>query len=212
MTEPKTIYTPEIVDEPAQYEVTASQTVLTGRIWDVVRDDVDLGHTTVTREYVAHPGAVAVVAMNERDEVALLRQYRHPVRSFLWEIPAGLLDVPGEPLVEAAARELAEEADLRAAIWHTLADYYTSPGGSDEPIRIFLAQGLTEVPEADRYVREDEELGMEVVWVGLSDVVELILAGKVHNPSLVVGALAAAQSRSMGWTTLRDPAAPWVRE
>ncbi|UFU08390.1 NUDIX hydrolase [Ruania halotolerans] len=178
---------------------------------DLVGESVDLGDAgTVRREFIRHPGAVAVVALDAHDRVALLHQYRHPVRSSLWEVPAGLLDVPGEPLRTAAARELAEEADLRAATWHTLVDFYTSPGGSDERIRIFLARDLTEVPEAHRHDREAEELGMELRWVPLADAVAAALAGRIHNPSTVTGILATHAARAEDWSRLRPAEAPWT--
>jgi ADP-ribose pyrophosphatase len=180
-----------------------------GRIFDVVRDDVDLGEGTVTREYVDHPGAVAIVALDADDRVALVDQYRHPVRSVLWEVPAGLLDVEGEPARLAAARELAEVADLIAARWHVLADFLTTPGGSNEAVRVFLARDLTPVPEAERHVRTDEEAAMQVRWVPLDEVVARALDGSLHTPSTVVGALAANASRAGGWTSLRPADAPW---
>lgn len=192
------------MDVPAARPVVATELLHAGMVWDVVRDTVDLGDAgTVRREYVRHPGAVAVVALDEEDRVLLLRQYRHPVRSELWEPPAGLLDVADEPLVDAARRELAEEADLVAASWWTLADYHTTPGGSDESIRVFLARDLAPVPDAERHVREAEESGIVPRWVPLADAVTAVLAGAVRNPSAVVGVLAAAAARDRGWTDLR---------
>ncbi|MFI2751811.1 NUDIX domain-containing protein [Cellulomonas sp. P22] len=174
-----------------------------GRVWDVVGDVVDLGASQVLREYVAHTGAVAVIAMDPDERVLLLSQYRHPVRTELWEPPAGLLDVAGEPLVDAAARELAEEADLRAGTWDVLVDFFTTPGGSDESIVVFLARDLSPVPESERFVREDEEAEMVPVWVPLDEAVEAALAGRLHSPTTVVGVLAAAAARDRGWSTLR---------
>ena len=183
--------------------VESSQVVHEGMIWDVVRDTVDLGDAgTVQREYVRHPGAVAVIALDEEDRVLLLRQYRHPVRLELWEPPAGLLDVPGEDPREAAVRELAEEADLVADSWWQLVDFFTTPGGSDETVRIYLARGLHAVPEAELHVREAEEHGMVVRWVPLDEAVEAVLRGDVGNPSTVIGVLAAQASRARGWQGL----------
>ena len=196
-------------DVRAPRPVTASTTTLEGMIWDVVRDTVDLGEAgPVTREYVRHPGAVAVIALDEDDRVLLLRQYRHPVRSELWEPPAGLLDVAGEPLHVGAARELAEEADLVADAWWVLADYLTTPGGSDEALRVYLARDLRPVADADRYTREGEEHGIVVRWVPLDEAVDAVLAGRVRNPSAVVGILAAHTCRARGWRDLRPVDAP----
>jgi len=201
---------PVVRDALAPRPVLRRDLVHHGRIWDVVADDVDLGEgTVVTREIVDHPGAVAIVALDDEDRVLLLRQYRHPVARELWEVPAGLLDVAGEPAQEAAARELGEEADLRAGRWDVLADYYTTPGGSSEAVRVFLARDLTAVPEAERHVREDEERDIEVRWVALDDAVTAVLAGAVHNPSAVVGVLATHAARAGGWATLRPADAPW---
>lgn len=190
-------------DRPAERAVLDHEVLHRGMIWDVVRDTLDLGHTVVRREYVRHPGAVAVVALDDEDRVLLLRQYRHPVRAELWEPPAGLLDVPGEDLREAAARELAEEADLVAGSWWVLTDYLTSPGASDEAIRVFLARDLAPVPASERHERTDEERDMVADWVPLDEAVGAVLSGRLRNPSSVVGVLAAATARARGWADLR---------
>jgi ADP-ribose pyrophosphatase len=181
-----------------------------GMVWDVVRETVDLGDAgEVTREFVRHPGAVSVVAVAVKNRVAMVQQYRHPVRALEWEVPAGLLDVDGEDPWVAAARELHEEADLRADEWHVLVDYFSSPGGMDEALRVYLARGLSHVPEDDRHEREGEELGMPVRWVDLDEAHDAVLAGRLHNPSAVIGVLAAHAARLRGWGTLRPHDAPW---
>lgn len=197
-------------DAVAPQPVRASAVVFTGRIWDVVREDVDLGEAgTVTREFVRHPGAVGVLALDDQGRVPLVYQYRHPVGMSLWELPAGLLDVPGEPPAQAAARELAEEADLRAGRWHTLIDWMLSPGGNSEAFRLFLARDLTPVPDDERHRRDGEELGMPTRWFFLDEVQAAVLAGRLHSPTVVVGALAANAARARGWSTLQAPDAPW---
>jgi ADP-ribose pyrophosphatase len=199
-----------IADEQAGLQVRSSSTVHHGMVWDVRRDEVDLGDgQTVTREVVDHTGAVGVVVLDAEDRVLLLRQYRHPVRSYLWEPPAGLLDVAGEDPLVAVARELAEEADLVADEWHVLVDFYNSPGGSTEAFRCYLARGLHEVPEGERHEREHEERDMARAWVDLSEARDLVLAGALHNPTTVCGVLAAAAARETGWATLRPADAPW---
>lgn len=181
-----------------------------GRIFDLVSETVDLGAAgVVTREYVDHPGAVSVIVLDDQERILLLRQYRQPVGAFLWEPPAGLLDVAGEPTQVGAARELFEEADLRAAQWHVLADYFTTPGGNNEAIRVFLARGLSEVPESERHAREDEELDMEYRWVGIDEAVGLVLSGLIHNPNAVVGILATFAARASNWESLREIDAPF---
>jgi 8-oxo-dGDP phosphatase len=191
--------------------VLSSEVVHHGLIWDVVRDEVDLGDAgTVTREYVSHPGAVGVLALDGSGRVLLLRQYRHPVRYDLWELPAGLLDVHGEPPLEAARRELAEEADLRAGRWDTLVDWFNSPGGLDESIRVYLARELSDVSHDERHTREHEEAGMVVAWVDLDEARGAVLSGRLHNPTAVVGILAAAAARDAGWSVLRSADAVWA--
>lgn len=207
-----------LADEPDRSRrVLASQRVFTGPVFGVVSERVllDGGDAApVRRDYVDHPGAVAVVALRGApgaEELLLIQQYRHPVRARLWEIPAGLLDVDGEDYLDAARRELAEEVDLRAGRWEVLVDYFTSPGGSDESLRIYLARDLTDVPVGARHERTDEERDMPTVWVRLDAAVEAVHAGRIHNPSAVVGVLAADSARRRGWASLRPADAPWMR-
>jgi 8-oxo-dGDP phosphatase len=193
--------------------VLSSTVVFEGMIWDVRRDTVDLGAAgEVEREYVDHPGAVSIVALRQvagRDQVLLIQQYRHPVGAFEWELPAGLLDVAGEQPWLGAARELGEEADLRAGRWHVLIDYYGSPGGISEALRIFLARDLVDVHHDERFIREGEENGMPVGWVDLDEAHEAVLAGQLHNPSAVIGILTTHAARARDWATLRPHDAPW---
>jgi ADP-ribose pyrophosphatase len=189
----------------------SSEKVYEGRIWDVVSDTFQLSESgdALTRDYIDHPGAVAILPMNDKGQILLLKQYRHPVGMDLWEVPAGLLDVEGEDFVVGAARELAEEADLAAATWNVLADVFNSPGSSSEAIRIYLARDLTEVPHHERHERTDEEAEIEFHWITLDDAVASVLAGRLHNPSAVVGILAAAAARTGNYEGLRPADAPW---
>jgi 8-oxo-dGDP phosphatase len=201
---------PEVADERGDLTVRSSSTVHHGMVWDVRRDEVDLGDgQTVTREVIDHTGAVGVIVLDAADRVLLLRQYRHPVRSYLWEPPAGLLDVAGEDPLPAVQRELAEEADLTADDWHLLVDFYNSPGGSTESFRCYLARGLHEVPPDERHEREAEERAMVPTWVDLDRARDLVLAGRLHNPATVAGVLAAVAARDAGWASLRPADAPW---
>jgi ADP-ribose pyrophosphatase len=150
-----------------------------------------------------------VIALDSDGRVVVLRQYRHPVAAHLWEIPAGLLDEPGEPPWATAQRELVEEAGIRAEQWHTLIDLYSSPGMSSETIRVFLARGLSDADPADRPTPTDEERDLVVARVPLPELVRRVLAGHVHNSLAVAGLLAAAEAQRNGWSSLLPADHPW---
>ncbi len=192
-------------DAAESWPVAASEELATGIVVRIRRDKVRMPDGKVAgREVVEHPGAVAVVALDDVGQVLLIRQYRHPVGQQLWELPAGLRDLPGEPALATAQRELLEEAGYRAAEWHALADYFTSPGISTERLSIFLAQGPEPVPESERdYVPDHEEAHLVVGWAPLDDVVSAFLAGRLHNGVLAVGVLAAYAARADGFAGLR---------
>jgi len=196
-------------DELTSLPILESERVFEGRVWDVRRERVAFGDGEITRDFVDHTGAVAVLALDDEDRVCLIRQYRHPVRAREWELPAGLLDLEGESPLLGAQRELAEEVDLVAAEWSVLADFQTSPGGSNEALRIYLARGLSDAPEA--FARTDEEAELEKHWVSLDEIVDAILARDVQNSILVIGALAAQASKARDWSTLSPGDAPWPR-
>lgn len=199
-----------VADEQVEPEVLSSECLHEGMVWDLRRDVVRLADgQQVTREVVVHPGAVGIVALDDADRVLLVRQYRHPARSYLWEPPAGLLDVEGEHPLDAARRELVEEAGVRAARWDVLVDFYNSPGGSTETFRCYLARELTPVAEDERSRGEGEERDMPVAWVPLDEAVTSVLDGRLHNPTAVSGILAAAAARARGWQGLRPGGAPW---
>jgi ADP-ribose pyrophosphatase len=161
------------------------------------------------RDVVQHPGAVAVLALDDAERVLMIRQYRHPVGRLLWEIPAGLRDVAGEDPWVTAQRELLEETGYRARDWRVLVDYFTSPGFSTERLRIFLARGVEEVPEVERtYVRHDEEAQLVTAWLPLQEAVQAVLAGDLHNGVAAMGILAVYAARSDGFGGLRPPDAP----
>lgn len=195
--------------ERDDYEVLDSQTMFEGRVVTVRRDEVRMSDgSTAQREVVQHPGAVAVVALDEAGQVVLVNQYRHPVRARLDELPAGLLDVAGEAPLAAAQRELAEEAGLQAARWNVLVDLRSSPGISNEAIRVFLARGLSDAPTAG-FVREHEEATMRVEREPLAEAVQRTLAGDLTNAIAVAGLLAAVHGGATDWRDLRPADAPW---
>jgi 8-oxo-dGDP phosphatase len=197
-------------DEPQRWPVTDCDELAQGKLLRVRRDTVTMPDGSVAaRELVEHPGAVGIVALDDDGRVLLIRQYRHPVGAVLWEIPAGLRDVDGEPILQTAQRELTEETGYRAADWRVLADYYSSPGYSTERLRIFLARGLTEVPAQERtYVPQGEEAYLQVSWVPLEEALHSFLAGGMHNGVAGVGILSAYAARQDGFASLRQAGAP----
>jgi 8-oxo-dGTP pyrophosphatase MutT (NUDIX family) len=200
----------EIRDAAESWPVASSEVLADGSLVRLRRDMVRMpGGNLVARDILEHPGAVAILALGADERVLLIRQYRHPVGRLLWEIPAGLRDVAGEPLRVTAQRELLEEAGYRAVRWQVLTDTFSTPGISTERLRIFLARGLTEVPETERsYVRQAEEAYLRLAWLPLDEAVRRVLAGELHNGVTAVGILAAHVARQGGFTALRDADAP----
>lgn len=190
-----------------EFTTQSSSDVYVGKILALRADEVVMpGGTHARREVVEHLGAVAVVAVDEDDNVVLIHQYRYPLDRRLWELPAGLLDVPGEDAVRTAQRELAEEAGLAAGQWSVLVDVATSPGFTDESVRVFLARELSEV---DRPVAVgDEEADLVITRKPLAEAVRMVFAGEVANSPAVSGLL-AAQAVLDGRAAARDANAPW---
>ncbi|SPT63527.1 NUDIX hydrolase [Actinomadura madurae] len=203
----------DVRDRPERWTVVETSTPYKGRVFSVRVDQVEMpvgdGVEAVQRDVIEHIGSVGVIAVDDRDRVLLLRQYRHPVARLLWEAPAGLRDVDGEPLHKLAERELLEESGYRAERWDTLLDVYPTPGMADERVRIFLARGLTEVPadEID-FERVHEEADMPVVWVPLEEAVRKVFAGELHNMIACMGVLAVRAARDSGYADLRPVDAP----
>ena len=188
------------------FETTASETLHTGKIFALRRDRVRMpGGNEVIREVVEHFGAVAVVAMDDDGNVPMVYQYRHAFGRRLWELPAGLLDVHGEAAHLTAARELQEEAGLQAGTWRVLVDLDSTPGFSDESVRVYLATGLTEV---DRPEAHDEEADMTLHWYPLADAARKVLNGEIVNAIAVAGIL-AAQAVTAGFAQPRPVDSPW---
>jgi len=189
-----------------EFETVSSETLHVGKIFALRADEVRMpGGTTARREVVEHFGAVAVVALDESNNVAMVYQYRHPVGQRLWELPAGLLDMGAEPPEQSAARELEEEAGLQARDWGVLVDVVSAPGFSDECVRVYLATGLTQIGRPDAH---DEEADLKLEWFPLADAVELVLSGKIVN-SLAVAGILAARTIDRDVQPLRPVDAPW---
>ncbi|MBG0829625.1 NUDIX hydrolase [Planomonospora sp. ID67723] len=200
----------DVEDAPEEWKVVSTTRHFGARVISGITDAVVMPDgDVVDRDYVTHPGSVAVVALDGRERVLLIRQYRHPARRLLWELPAGLRDVEDEPLHVNAARELAEEAGYRATTWHTLVDAFTSPGMTNERTRIFLARDVSPIPAEELdYVRRHEEADMPVVWIPLADAVRRALGGMIHNSQAVAGILAAYAASADGFASLRPADAP----
>lgn len=195
---------------PAGYAVRSSQVRFSGSVITVVSDEVVMPEgDTAVRDYVRHPGAVGVVALDGADRVLLIRQYRHPVRRILWELPAGLLDVAAESPLRAAQRELHEEGAVVADRWDVLADALTSPGSSNETMRLYLARQISRVTDADRFARTAEESELEIHWIELDKASGWVLSGEIENAMCQVGVLAASRARELGWTPLRPAGSAW---
>ena len=189
------------------FETTSSEILHVGKIFALRADRVQMpGGKIVTREVVEHYGAVAIVAMDEDGRIPMVYQYRHPLGRRLWELPAGLLDVDGETPHLSAARELREEVGLQAETWQVLVDLDSSPGFSDESVRVYLATGLTEV---DRPEAHDEEADMTVKWYSIAEVVQRVFSGEIVN-SLAVAGVLAAYAVSEGVAVPRPVDAPWT--
>lgn len=201
----------DVADERLTWPLRSHEVLAEGIVQDFVREVVETpGGTTMTRDYLLHTGAVGIIAMDDEDRVVVVRQFRHPVGFRLVEPPAGLLDAAGESPLDGARRELAEETQLAARDWRVLVDFMTSPGCLQESLRVYLARGLERAPLPDGFVRRDEEADMEVCLVALDDLVDAIFAGRIQNPTMVVGALAAHAARASGRiASLRTPDAPW---
>lgn len=189
------------------FETTSSETLHTGKIFALRADRVRMpGGKTVTREVVEHFGAVAVVAIDDDGNIPMVYQYRHPFGRRLWELPAGLLDVNDEAPHLTAARELREEAGLQAETWHALVDLDSTPGFSDESVRVYLATGLTQVERPDAH---DEEADMTMQWYPIAEAARQVFTGAIVNSLAVAGILAALAVRQ-GFAQPRPVDAPWI--
>lgn len=202
-------WTGPIADVHDPLPTMASVPRFEGHVWSVATETIAFpGGQQVQRDVVIHPGAVGVAAIDDSGAILLIRQYRHPVGGYLFELPAGLRDVAGEDPLVTAQRELAEEAGLTAGRWDVLVDFFNSPGGSSEAFRCYLARDVRPLPGGRRPSGEAEEAELPQVWVAVDQAVDLVLGGALHNPTTVVGVLAAKAARDRGWRTLRPADGP----
>lgn len=175
------------------YRVVARHDRFQGPVFQVRSDEVTMpdGGSRI-RDYVIHLGVVAVVAVDDQDRVLLVRQYRHPVGLRMWELPAGLMDDSAEPAEVAIARELGEETGLRAARFDHILDIHTSPGYSDELVRLFAAHDLSPLPDGQSYTRHEEEAEMVHEWVDMAEARRMVFRGEITNAICQIGILAVS--------------------
>lgn len=179
-----------LADQPHSFPVLSTTIGFQGRKWAIHSDEVDIDGDVVIRDVLRHPGAVAVAAVDDAGRVLMIRQYRHPVAAYMWEIPAGLLDVAGEDPLAAARRELHEEAGVIATEWSRLLDLALSPGGTSERIRIYRATGLAVDPDSRPHTGEAEERDLPQKWVTLPEATAACLDGSIANATAVAAILA----------------------
>jgi 8-oxo-dGDP phosphatase len=192
----------DVADAPEQWPVESCEDLYRSTLpfalrADLVRRPEQPDEEPFTRVVLEHPGAVVVLAVDEEEQVFCLRQYRHPARTRMLELPAGLLDVTGEQPQAAAERELLEEAGLEADDWTPLTSAYSSPGISTELIHYFLARGLREADRGD-FSPAHEEADMETLWVPYDDLLAACLDGRVHDAPLLIAVLTAHERGLVG--------------
>jgi 8-oxo-dGDP phosphatase len=158
---------------------------------DRIRRPDDPDGEAFRRLVLEHPGAAVVVALDERERVLCLRQYRHAARRRFVELPAGLCDVDGEDPLEVARRELREEAGLEAGEWVGLTSTYSSPGISSELMHFYLARDLVPADRGD-FVPEHEEADMETLWIDFEELLAAVLDGRLGDAPIVLAVLLVA--------------------
>jgi ADP-ribose pyrophosphatase len=153
-----------------------------GRVFSLIQENVTLDNgVTTDMEFVVHPGATAIIAMLDESRVILLKQYRHTLRKYIWEIPAGTLD-PQESVINCAKRELIEETGYAAGQWQKLGEITPVPGYSDEQIHVYLA---TDLEPAEQDLDRDEII--DVHAVEYREALKMIKTGKIQDAKSIAG-------------------------
>lgn len=211
MSSGETLAPDQLIDEPVSWPVLSAEVLARGAISSYVEERViSPAEDVLGRQFLQHPGAVGVIAVDDHHRAVLVRQYRHPVRHRLIEPPAGLLDVRDEDHLVAAQRELAEEVGLAASDWRVLVESFTSPGGLGESLRMYLARDLAPIERPEGFEPDGEEAEMDTVWADLDDLADAVMQGQLHSPTSVAGVLAAATAQARGgYDTLRPADAAW---
>ncbi len=157
-------------------------TIHRGRVYSLIKENVTLDNgITTDMEFIEHPGATAIIPLLNKNRIVLLNQYRHALRKYIWEIPAGTLD-PSESVMNCAKRELIEETGFSADQWHRLGEITPVPGYSDERIHVFLA---TDLQPAERHLDKDEII--EVHEIGFEEALDMIAQGKIQDGKSIAG-------------------------
>ncbi|MCL2807469.1 MAG: NUDIX hydrolase [Coriobacteriia bacterium] len=170
-------------------EILSTTTPYQGLIATIELDTLSRGTgEPFMREVVAVPDAVAIAAVDEQGRILLIKQYRHSMKSPVWEIPAGRMDVEGETPLETAARELKEEADLAAKSMQLLTVFGNSVGWCSEKTHLFLAKELSDL---EAFERQNEEADIQKAWVSLSEARAMIEDGSIADAKTIIGVLLA---------------------
>ena len=180
-------------DDPLEEQVVESETVHRGRYLEFRVDTIERADgSRGTRDVVGHPGAVAVLALDARGRLLLVRQWRIPARQALLEIPAGTLDIEDgvteDPDV-AVRRELEEETGHRATTWRRLASFWTAPGFASELMHLYLATGLDGVADDDDRLTPDEDERLELSRVTIDEALVLVDTGVIGDAKTILGIL-----------------------
>lgn len=194
----------ELADSPESWQVVESSDLHRDH-WvvalraDLIRSPHEPDATPFRRLVLEHPGAAVILAVDDDEQVVLLRQYRHPAGHRFVELPAGLIDLRGEDPLGVARRELVEEAGLEADEWTHLSSTYSSPGISAELIHLYLARGLREVGRGD-FELTHEEADMEVFRAPYAAVLAAVLDGSITDGPMVNAVLLAHVKGLVGGT------------
>ena len=169
-------------------QVNKTITLHRGRVFTLLRENVTLDNgVTVDLDVIRHPGASAVVPLSDDNKLLLIRQFRHAVGDYIWEIPAGTLD-PDETYLECAQRELVEETGFSADKWWKLGEIIPVPGYSDERIQIFLA---TELAPAEQNLDKDEVLAVHEI--SMDEAIDMIHKGDILDGKTITGLFMASR-------------------
>ena len=190
---------PEFGDDPLRERLISSEVLRRSRILEFRIDTVEAadGHRS-TRDIAGHPGGVCVVAIDDRDRLLLVRQWRHATGGALLEIPAGTLDREPDGSIEehagAAARELEEETGSRAGTWRYLGAFWTAPGFTSELMHLYLATDL--VPAHEGGLTPDEDERLELHPVPFDDALAMVERGELPDAKTIAGVLLVARLRA----------------